>query len=57
MRRGEETTKIIEVRIRSELGSVTAVEGKSSCFFAPALNQKLNWPTQRTGGLDERCLY
>lgn len=32
MRRRVETTKIIEVRTRSELRSAVAVEGKSSCF-------------------------
>lgn len=52
MRGRAETRKIIEVRVRSKLWSVLAMEGKA-LVFGPALNQKLKQPTYRTRGLEE----
>lgn len=56
MRARVETRKIIEVRVRSQLWWVLAVEGKTF-VSAPALNQKLNQPTCRTRGLEGSGLY
>lgn len=52
MRGSVEKRKIIEVRVRSKLWSVLAMEGKA-LVFCPALNPKLKQPTYGTRGLDE----
>lgn len=50
MRQREETTKIIEVRIRSELRSAVALEGKSSCF-CPCTQSEMELANAEDGGL------